>query len=419
VTNSAPHHSARVAHDRCNDVGLRAESALSAGLALKRWWMCLDAANAYSRRFDLIRAFNDPEVSFGFFERARLPGCELAVLGEVEDRLFDYSKSADVSGYRDQLREFVLRYLIRVSDFRRPSVSTKTDISTPKLLRPLSWCPDDGGKIEGFGYSQHWYKLQENATIGQFLPDERYEIIDLRELGRTYEWIVAQVRVFDFSVGLSPFGKGRPQVVVPLEEASYVVLHREFIVDENEPSADAGGQTVIGRYGFGYAFVRGREEELLAYGPGQFDVAFQQIVFRVYANGETRVQLVFVANRPNKVANVQLAPIDWAFGLADAFSFGVAAPLLEPVRRTLNRAPLRLSSFDPVSIGVDLTNLLTGGGAEKQFCISHEQLEKAFLLKHFDQHYQMISGALQTWRQIPDWMNESALPEWVRTGVSA
>jgi hypothetical protein len=169
----------------------------------------------------------------------------------------------------------------------------------------------------------------------------------------------------------------------------------------------------------GYAFIKNPEEQLLGYGPGEFDAAFQQIVFRIYGDGEIRVKLVFVANRPRKIANVPLAPADWALGLADAFSLGVAAPLLTPLRKTMSGAPFRLGSFDPVSIGVDFANLLTGRQAEEQLCISREQLEKAFLLKHFDQHYEMISGALQTWRQIPDWRDEAALPAWVRTGVSA
>ena len=80
---------------------------------------------------------------------------------------------------------------------------------------------------------------------------------------------------------------------------------------------------------------------------------------------------------------------------------------------------MQIGGFDPLSTAVDLANLFSAGQAKRRFCISREQLEKTFLLKHFDQHYQMINGALQTWREIPDWRNDAALPAWVKTGVSS
>ena len=40
------------------------------------------------------------------------------------------------------------------------------------------------------------------------------------------------------------------------------------------------------------------------------------------------------------------------------------------------------------------------------------------LVQHFMQHYSMIVNALLTWRQIPNWLDEKSLPEWVKTGVS-
>ena len=51
--------------------------------------------------------------------------------------------------------------------------------------------------------------------------------------------------------------------------------------------------------------------------------------------------------------------------------------------------------------------------------ISRRQLEKDFLVQHFKQHYVTIVGSLLTWRQIPDWLDGRALPEWVLTGKSS
>jgi hypothetical protein len=52
-------------------------------------------------------------------------------------------------------------------------------------------------------------------------------------------------------------------------------------------------------------------------------------------------------------------------------------------------------------------------------CISRDDLEKEFLAQHFMQNYDLIVGSLQTWRQIPDWLDSAGLPEWVVKGVSA
>ena len=61
-------------------------------------------------------------------------------------------------------------------------------------------------------------------------------------------------------------------------------------------------------------------------------------------------------------------------------------------------ASSRLGRFDPVLGYVELANTLTAGQAGERFCITREQLEKAFLVRHSLQHSQMLSGARLTWR---------------------
>lgn len=397
-----------------------AENSLAQGLSLKRWWEYTDANDAYKNKFALTRAFNEPSYSFGFFDRVEIGGRFRPIMGEVEDRLFDLPKSANLDKHRNELREFVLRYLMRVSDFHRPAAITNTSSARiPRSLSVVGWCADGESQQEGFGYEQQFYKRAATGEHGEFPTQDRSRIVDLREIGSGFEWIVVRVRIFDFSFKFSPFGPRYPGFVVPLEESSYLVLGQDFIENSNEPSVDADGRKVIGRYGFGYSFIKDTEASALGYGPGQFDVAFQQISFRVYEDGETRVKLVFVANRPKQIANIPFAPLNWAATLANVASLGFAAPFIDQFRPVLNRFPFRLGSFDPVSIGVDVANLATGNLAAKQFCISREQLEKTFLVRHFDQHYDMINGALQTWREIQDWTDEGSLPEWVKTGVSS
>jgi hypothetical protein len=87
------------------------------------------------------------------------------------------------------------------------------------------------------------------------------------------------------------------------------------------------------------------------------------------------------------------------------------------MKQAFDELPLRLPDFDPVTTYISLANGLTGGEAARQFGISLEQLEKSMLVQHYMEHYRMVVGSLLTWRQIPDWLDRSAIPEWANTGL--
>jgi hypothetical protein len=392
---------------------------LAAGVQLKQWWGQVDTTNAYTECFKLGLTFNRPDTSFGFFDYAAVDGRTLPVMGNLQDMLYDQPKApsaqtADaIQWMQAQIREFVLHYFMRVSDFRQPQgFLENARPAPPPYLRPLSWCPQDDPRLVGFGFSQLFYKLRDTGHIGQFPEEERFAIIDLRELGQKYEWIVVKVRIFDFSFTYMPLGADNPQLVLPLSEASYLVLSRDFITNDEHPAPD-----ILGQYGLGYVFIKNPTSGVLAYGPGQFDAAIELINFRVLTDGTTRVRMVFVANRPERILNLSLDPINWGFTLADLLSFGLTSPLLAPVQSVLARLPFQGGNVDPVYTFIWLVNVLTGGEAAQQLCISKAELDKQFLVKHFMQHYQTIVGTLQTWRQIPDWLDSAALPKWVITGV--
>jgi len=304
---------------------------------------------------------------------------------------------------------------MRVSAFRQPAVCVQSRRpALPGYLEPLSWCPRPDVLRQGFGFKQVLYKLRDSGEIGKFSEQEETAIVDLREIGSTYEWIVVRVRIFDFSFSFQPFGSSGPELSVPLTEASYLVLSRDFIFNEDNPSLDC-----LGRYGLGYAFIRDPTDGVIGYGPGQFRAAVEIINFEVSEHGEIRVRMIFVADRPERIANVSLNPVDWSFRLADFFSLGATSHLLAPVKNTLKRIPTSVDSFDPIYSFISLINSLTGNQAGQQLCISREQLEKDFLAQHFIQHYATIVGSLLTWRQIPNWLDTTALPEWVVTGKSS
>jgi len=400
-----------------------AEEYLARGLVLKRWWERVAPEGRFAERFDLGRTFNEATDSFGFFDTVEVGGEPLPVMGNFQEMFYDRPKSPAgerpeaAEWTRRQLRHFVLRYFMRVSDFREPQGFADTwrpPLST--LLSMLSWCPQEVEALRGFGFRQLWYKERGGAgRIRRFRDEEAYTIVDLRELGERYEWIVVKVRIFDFKFTVAPFGADGPQVVVPLEEDSYLVLSADFVEQEDHPEPG-----VLGRYGLGYAFIRDPRRSLLGYGPGQFDAAIETIHFHLFEDGSIRVPMVFVANRPERVATVDLDPLGWGMEmggrLADLASFGMARAVIDSMKRLAEALPRPRLSFDPVLGYISGADLVSGGMAADYLCIDRKQLEKEFLVKHYTQHYQTIAGSLATWRRVADWCDEEGLPAWVKQG---
>lgn len=394
------------------------EKYLADALALKRWWEEADAHNGYQQKFELERTLNRPDSSYGFFGEAPVAGGTMAVMGNVQDMFYDQPKAPPAAGedsanwMQQQLREFVLRYFMRISSYRRPQAFVSGAMQQRNtFLKNLSWCTEPRVVREGFGFKQLYYKTV-SGEIGRF--DDPFAIVDLREIGARYEWIVLKVKIFDFAFKLRPFGESGPELAYNLDEESYLVVNRQFIRDEERPESG-----VLGRYALGYGFIKSPVKGLLAYGPGEFDAAFELIQFSAQEDGTIRVHMVFVVNRPNRIANVRLNPVEWTLRAADLISLGTASSLLGPLKDTVGRFFPPLGSFDPVFSYISLLNAVTAGYAAQHFCVSKEQLDKTFLVQHFMQHYETVVGSLLTWRQVPNWLDENALPGWVVAGRSS
>jgi hypothetical protein len=323
-----------------------------------------------------------------------------------------------IADLQKQFRQFVLGYLTHVTSFRQPEAYIEKSPSTsgPRKSNPLSWCPEEAPDRQGFGFSQLYYKLKGSGKLGKFPSDQHYAIVDLRELATTYEWIVAKVRIYAFDLRFQPFGSARPELIVPLDEETHVILSGDFISDRTSP----GEEGSLGTYGLGYGMLHiDDRKSVLAYGPDHFDVGFQTIDFTMLPTGATSVRMVFVVNRPERLLRVPIRPFEWSFALADVFSLGLASKIFAPVKSMLQRISPDLGSFDPILTFVSLANAISAGQAAKQLCISREQLDKEMLLQHFMQHYQMILSSLLTWRFIENWLDKASLPPWVINGQSS
>jgi len=390
------------------------ESTLANGGDLLRWWREKDRSHEYGERCDVVREYTSGDSSFGFFDRARVGGRDLPVMGVVQEMFYDRQKLGSGEAIRAQFKEFVLRYLMRVCQIRRPEAAA--DAGRPAQSaweRPLSWLPDASERRVGFGYEQLYYKRHGAGTIGKFSGVERTAIVDLRDIGTVYDWILLRVNIFDFNLSFSPLGANVFTFQLPLKESTYVVLGPAFVANQDDPEPG-----VLGRYGFGYAFVPyAPEPGVIAYGPGHFAAAVQTVEFTLAADGEIRARAAFVVNRPDKIAAVDIAPIDWGFALADAMTFNMASKVMAPVKTLADRLPTKVSGVDPISTFVWLANALTGGRAERQLGISKSTLEKRMLVQHFMQHYAMLMSSLHVWRTVTDWTDHAKLPDNCRQGI--
>lgn len=395
------------------------DRALAAARQLKLWWEWKDATGSYAEQFEPVRTFNQAERVTGFFDTVLLDGAELPVMGLVQESLFDQPKQAPPAKVRDELREFVLHYFMRVSSFREPEAFIPRDQARKEQVRrafqPFSLCPDRADTRTGFGYQQLYYKLRGSGVIGKFPAHLQARVVDLRRMEDIYEWVVLQVNIFGFNLTFTPYAGGPFSLVFPLREETYIVVSRDFITNLDDPSPG-----LLGRYGLGYALLRpAPRQTIFAYGPGRFTAGLQLIDFKVDGRGQSRVRMVFVSNRPNRVLDINLNPVSLGFGLADLMTFGLTSRLFAPVREALERVTPSVGNFDPVTAYITLINLLTGGVAENQLCASLSALERdPMLLTHFREHYELISGALATWRHVQSWLDRGDIPAGVKEGTS-
>ena len=392
------------------------EAAIVRAAALQEWWRAVHAEDSYGEKFELSTTHSRGYEGFGFFSEADVAGGSLPVMGSVQTQIFDQPKAMGRSAAAQkraaawtsrQMREFVLRYFLRVSNFSQPEAFPGKNGQPPApYLRPFSWFPDE--EKTGFGFEQVAACRAGGDRPELFDEHERSAVVDLREIGTTYDWVVVKVDLFDFELVLAPLGEKYPHGALPATEPSYLVLSRPFIVDRETPGEDA-----IGHFGLGCAFLPGSGDGLLDHGLGNFDAGFQRVDFEVDKAGVVTSRVVLVAVRPRKAVNVD--PVDWSFRMADRVSRGAASPVLEPMQKMWSRMP-GTGGVDVVQAFITAANMMTSGGAARSLGLSKKQLHKNFLVAQFAQQYNLISSALAAWRQVPDWLETESLPTWATTG---
>jgi hypothetical protein len=337
-------------------------------------------------------------------------------MGVVQEMFYDRQKNATGLDIRPQLREFILHYFMRVSHFQRPGARIGGNPAVPAYLRPFDWWPSEAERRVGFGYQQLYYKRHDTGEVGKFPEDEQYAIVDLRELGPLYDWIVLKCDIFDFNLSYEPFGAGAPKMFYPMKEATYLVIGPQFV--RNHEDCAPG---VLAEYGYGYAFISyppAGGPPFVSYGPGHFAAAFQSVHFTLTESGDIRVRAAFIVNRPQHVARVDIDPVGWGFQLADLMTFNMASRIMAPLKQMAERLPIRVTGVDPIGVYISVANVLTAGRAASELGHSMTVLEKRMLMQHFMQHYEMLINSLLAWRKVADWTDAASVPEYCRKGLA-
>src|SRR2546423_6051966 len=102
------------------------DRALADGVALKRWWEETNATGTYAKRVKLVREFNESQSSFAFFDEVPIDGQNLPIMGTFDEMLYDRQKDKPNEKLRDQFREFILHYFMRVSSYHPPAAIVET-----------------------------------------------------------------------------------------------------------------------------------------------------------------------------------------------------------------------------------------------------------------------------------------------------
>ena len=386
--------------------------ALSDGLRLLRWWERADLAGSYKSTVSFLRDLTPPDRSFGFFDETEISTGPVEVMGLVIEMLFDRPKSGSAEIYRAQIREFVLRYFLRVSYTSPPQ--PKSELGFGPLTNSLLNLFHLGPRTDvhgGFRHTQLYYKEAPEGGVKAFPASERSAIVDLRDIGPKYDWIALSARPYDYELDLAPIGPAGPRVIFPLPDTPTIAINRDMVVDQDYPAPG-----VLGRYGFAYALLddptpRGFQ----VYGPAQFKAGFHTIHFEVLESGESRVRMAFAGNLPDKILDVKLDPIGMALRAGDFLSFGLTTRLTAPFQSVIAGRPT-LGGFDPLLGFLSLANFATAGLASKELDISKRQLFLDILAKHFELYYQRILDSLLAYRQVRDWLDTARLPAWAQGG---
>lgn len=392
-------------------------------LELHARWLQASRSGSY-QQFELIPDQHGLGGTTGFFDEFPIRGKGIVpVMGAIQNVFYDRIRvppgevAQAAQAVCRQVKEFALHYYLRVE--KRSNAQSLPELNHPQAPPPLdlvTWCPQTDVPMAGFVNRQLFWKPRNGASVRRVPPEEQLTICDLQRIGPEFEWVIMHTKINDFTLTWTPGASAAnwPTLAIDFPQGLTLALVPELITNLDHPEPE-----ILGIYGPGVAFLEPPGRSIVAYGPDKIQPAFEQVQFHVYANGEIRVQIPWVTNQPSRILDIPLNPLGLTLKLANFLSGGISNRLLRlvPGARWLEDLGEEGPGFDPVMTYIDGCNALTAGWAGRELGISKHQLDQQMLFLHCVENYKTLLGTLPVWNEVPDWLDESALPAWIRTGV--
>jgi len=312
----------------------KTEQALREGAQLLRWCRAGDRERGISAfPLDLKRTSRLPNRAEGYFGELEINGVPTSVMGCRQSIEFGRAWDTGSSG--------------------ADAATALTDFVLGELLTRAHWITDDGHP-GGFGVKQSLYRTVD-GSYGAVPATEEEGCVDLRTLGRTYDWILLTLRLHDFVIDIGPLRKRFKMAVCAAPSAEFVQL-----IDQ--PSRDHAIAVTFGYPLVPYAPI----PNYFGFGPGKFGVAIKLFHFFLRTDGGIRVDMEFAA-----------------------------APRCQ---RVLDFGPLP----DPIYGGAALLHWITGGLWDSGGF--HDRLDASMLAQHCRVHQTLMEGIETKWR---DWCRDA------------
>lgn len=353
------------------------ERALGEGRDLLAWWADVEAGRLSIGRFDLLPAFPGGDAVRGFFCDVRAGGATHPYMGYSADYFFDLGGGADIDAphtaawLTDQAEAFALRYWLRADAWALPQPYPLVDPPPPPAwLKFLDLNPSSKRDLVGVTNVMRTFKRRASGTTGQFPEAVAREIVDLRELATTYEWITIERLAQGLHVTIAlPWAAGL-SVSTPLAASAILAMHADLTIRRRDPEPGVLGE-------FGQAFCPVSPAGLTPSG-GLADLqsGLRLQTLRVRDTGEVRLKVVTILRR--------------GAAASQPFTNGSALTRTAHALLTLSR--------------------LAGAAA------TPEQVERHLLCGHAIHLRDTLLGTRTVWQQVADWCDAAAIPAWILEG---
>ncbi|MEM7351873.1 MAG: hypothetical protein AAF657_13830 [Acidobacteriota bacterium] len=403
-------------------------TAYENGLVLQKWWQETSARDSFQKKLQLVYEPDELNHSFGFLDTVELQGKKTPICGEYQHDFYDQPKgpegaALDLEWIQAQLREFALHYFTHISSLRAPEAFPQREGPRADPKFPLlSACSKDEDNRTDIGFFQLAYKDKASGEIHPFPKDQQANFVDVRQIGEKYDWILAKARMFQFDLTFYPLGeKVLPITLANPNEYLYLLFTPYFVkVEEGKKRTkklpEGGEVEVVAEYGFGFSIVDNpSSKDVFTEGPQVFSTGIQFFNFELYENGQIWVEMTFMANQLTHIFQFPVDPIYWTLKAGEIAAEATRSRFLPFFQTVLDRLPLG-PTIDPVFGSIRLIDALTGGIAGRDYCISLDSVQRFVLVKHEQVFSKMIADTSLTWRQVKDWLDADALPDWIRYG---